>query len=206
VRRYHLLYADGALLARTRDEAALLDALQGDVRLFFAEHARARVFVHAGAVAWRGRAVLVPGRSFSGKSRLVAALLRAGATYYSDEYAVVDARGRIHPFPTPLSLRPDGDGSAVPPPPVLRTGSRALPVGLVVVTEYRNRTSPVRLRRLTPGRGALALLAHAVPARTRPAEAMAALRRAVAGATVVEGVRGEADDIAHRLLSLAEEP
>jgi hypothetical protein len=35
---------------------------------------------------------------------------------------------------------------------------------------------------------------------------MAALRRAVAGATVVGGVRGEADDIAGRLLSLAEEP
>ena len=42
-------------------------------------------------VTWgRGRAIVIPGRTFSGKSTLVAELVRAGATYYSDEYAVED--------------------------------------------------------------------------------------------------------------------
>ena len=37
------------------------------------------------------------------------ALLRAGATYYSDEYALLDESGRVHPFARKLSLRqPDG--------------------------------------------------------------------------------------------------
>jgi hypothetical protein len=31
----------------------------------------------------------------------VAELVRAGATYYSDEFAVLDSRGRVHPFPRP---------------------------------------------------------------------------------------------------------
>src|ERR671929_229610 len=63
---------------------------------------------HAGVVGWQGRAILIPGRSFSGKSTLVAALVRAGATYYSDEFAVLDERGRVHPFPKKLSMRLEG--------------------------------------------------------------------------------------------------
>jgi len=60
-------------------------------------------------VAWRGRAILLPGRSYVGKSTLVMELVRAGAVYYSDEYAVLDARGRVHPFAQPVALRePDG--------------------------------------------------------------------------------------------------
>jgi hypothetical protein len=34
--------------------------------------------------------------SYSGKTTLVSELIRAGATYYSDEYAVIDERGRVH--------------------------------------------------------------------------------------------------------------
>lgn len=199
IRRFHLLYADGVRIARCLDEGPLLEALQGDVRLYFAERAEGRVFVHAGAVAWNGRALLVPGHSFSGKSRLVAALVKAGATYYSDEYAVLDRQGRVHPFPTPLSLRPSDEGFDAPDVRLLRPGRRPLPVGLVVLTEYR-RAAHARLRRLSAGHGVLGLLAHTVPARSRPAESLIALRNAVARADVVRGVRGEAEDFAAALL------
>src|SRR6267142_2744385 len=47
------------------------------------------------------------GRSLSGKTTLVRELLRRGATYYSDEFAVVDDFGNIHPFPRPLGIRED---------------------------------------------------------------------------------------------------
>jgi hypothetical protein len=199
LRRFHLVHADGAPIARSLDETTALQALRRDLRLFVAEGARGRVFVHAGVVAWRGRALLVPGRSFSGKSRLVAALVKAGATYYSDEYAVLDRRGRVHPFPTPLSLRPGEDGFEAPDPSLLRPGRRPLPVGLVVLSEYRP-GARTRLRRLSPGNGVLALLAHTVPARPRPAEALAALRNAVARAPVVRATRGEAEDFAAALI------
>src|SRR5260370_23490113 len=174
VRRFHLLYAGPERLARTHVLTEALDRFESDLQLYTAEMAPDRLFVHAGVVGWQGRAILLPGRSHSGKSTLVAALLRAGATYYSDEYAVLDARGRVHPFAKPLSLRQsEGEPPRRLPAEALggRTGVDPLPVGLVAVTEYRpgKRWRP---RPLSSGRAVLALLAHTVPPRRRPATAM----------------------------------
>jgi hypothetical protein len=202
LRRLHLTYANTLRIARTPHLDGALAAFESDLRLYVAERARRRVFVHAGVVAWRGKAIVIPGRSFSGKSSLVAALVRAGATYYSDEFAVFDARGRVHPFPAPLSLRGvDGEGPTRHPAESLGAGpgTRPLPVGLVAVSAYRH-GARWRPRRLTPGQGVLALLANTVPARERPAEALAALQRAVANARVLKSLRGEASSVAEVLL------
>src|SRR6267143_94986 len=104
VRRFNLLYGDHIRLARSLDVEQIFERFESDLRLLVAELARRRVFVHAGVVGWKGRAIVVPGRSFSGKTSLVAELVRAGETYYSDEYAVFDSRGRVHPFPKPLEI------------------------------------------------------------------------------------------------------
>jgi hypothetical protein len=202
VRRLHLAYANTLRIARTANLDLALEALESDLRLYVAERARRRVFVHAGVVGWRGRAIVIPGRSFSGKSSLVAALVRAGATYYSDEYAVFDERGRVHPFRAPLSMRgKDGEGSTRHAPETLGgpLGGGPLPVGLVAVSQYRP-GARWRPRRLTPGQGVLALLANTVPARQRPAAALAALRQAVAEASILKGMRGEAEEVAGVLL------
>ena len=103
LRRFNLLYADHIQLARSMNLDSVFDTFESDLRIFVAEFAKHRVFVHAGVVGWKGRAIVIPGRSYSGKSTLVAELVRAGATYYSDEYAVFDARGRVHPFQNPSS-------------------------------------------------------------------------------------------------------
>ena len=55
-------------------------------------------------------------------------------------------------------------------------------------------------RRLSAGEGVLALLANTVPARERPQESLRTLSRAVRGATVLEGDRGEAGPTAAALL------
>jgi len=202
MRRLHLAYANTLRIARSADLEAALEAFESDLRLYIAEHARRRVFVHAGVVAWHGRAIVIPGRSFSGKSSLVAALVGAGATYYSDEYAVFDARGRVHPFLAPMSLRgAEGERPTRRSPESLgaRPGTRPLPVGLVAVSEYRH-GARWRPRRLTPGQGVLALLANTVPARERPAAALAALQQAVLHAPVLKGTRGEAAEVADLLL------
>src|SRR5438445_462151 len=106
-RNFNLLYAGPARLARTKELEELFEPLESDLQMFVAEWARRRVFVHAGVVGWRGQAIVIPGMTFSGKSTLVAALVRAGATYYSDEYAVFDAQGRVHPYPRRLAIRED---------------------------------------------------------------------------------------------------
>jgi hypothetical protein len=196
IRRFNILYADAARLVRDAEPAPVYDALAADLKLYVAEHAKRRVFVHAGVVGWRGRALLIPGKTFTGKSTLVAALLRAGATYYSDEYAVLDARGRVHPYATPLSLR-GGDGE-----PVRRVsaaslgaeiGSAPLAVGWIFVGGYRP-GARFRPRAITPGRAMLALFGNAIAARSRPDEVFAALKRAVAKSSAVRGRRGEAVD------------
>jgi hypothetical protein len=148
-------------------------------------------------VGWRGRAMVIPGRSFSGKSCLVAALVRAGASYFSDEYAVIDEQGLAHPYPKPLSIR-GVDGEPTRKTPVEALGGRAavdpLPVGLVVLTVYRTeaRWSPVRL---TSGQAVLALLENTVLARYRPGVALNTLQRVASGALALRGERGEAEEV-----------
>ena len=194
VRKMWILYDGWVREARSREAGPVLEALNSAVRLKVAEHAPRRVFVHAGCVAWKGRAIVIPGRSYSGKTTLVAELVKAGATYYSDEYAVLDAQGRVHPFPSQLSIRAPGsydgelhDAAALGG----RTGRRPLPIGMVLVTRYRE-GGRWRPRALSPAEGALALLADTVPARSRPHAAMEAVTAAVRGAEILKGSRGEA--------------
>ena len=65
------------------------------------------VLIHAGAVVTpNGLGVVLPAPSGSGKSALVAGLVRAGFGYLSDEAAVFDpVSGLLHPYPTHLSLK-----------------------------------------------------------------------------------------------------
>jgi hypothetical protein len=77
------------------------------------------IFVHAGAVARDGRAILLPAAMESGKSSLVLALLQRGYRYLSDEYGALDpVTARAYPFekrvaigPETLSLFPGLDGA-----------------------------------------------------------------------------------------------
>jgi len=198
VRRLSLLYADAARLARSRDVGEVLEAFETDLQLYVAEMAPRRLFVHAGVVGWRGQAIIMPGRTFTGKTSLVAALVKAGATYYSDEYAVLDARGRVHPYTRPLGIRERGALQRATKFPVSALGGRAgtkpLPVGLVIVSEYKE-GARWRPRRLSPGKGALAVLAHTVSARRQPEAALRTLQQFVSRAPALKGVRGEAEQV-----------
>lgn len=99
------LFRDGEYVFSSADREDFLDFTTGQIRLIVAEFAVGRVFLHAGVVGWNGRAVIVPASSFSGKTTLVAELIKKGALYYSDEYAVLDENGLVYPFPKKLSVR-----------------------------------------------------------------------------------------------------
>ena len=187
------------------DLELVIPMLDGELRRYVASSSPDRVFVHAGAVAYRGRAIVIPGQAFSGKTTLVAALARAGAVYYSDEYAVLDERGFVHPYARPLSIRqPD------PQPNARQTvesmggtaGEEPVPVGLIAATRYSPAASFIPERR-SSAEGMLTLLAHATGIRERSAESMAAVRGAASSAVVIEGNRGEADAAAQALLEIA---
>jgi hypothetical protein len=202
VRRFRLLYAGAELIARSLDAGAVFERFESDLQLYVAERAPRRLFVHAGVVGWKGRAVVIPGRSLSGKTTLVVGLVRAGAEYYSDEYAVLDQEGRVHPYARPLAVR-EGEGLGQTRRTVDEFGGRAgrgpLPVGLVVVGRYEQGMS-WRPRRLTPGECVLELLSNTVPARRSPARALGTLTKAAAGAVALAGPRGEAASVARAIL------
>jgi hypothetical protein len=205
LKRYHLVYEGGTQRARTLELAQALEQFEVGLRVCVASRARRRVFLHAGVVGWEGRAIVLPGRSHAGKSTLVAALVRAGAEYGSDEYAVLDHRGRVHPYPRPLGLRDDaelGSGSFAADMLGGRLMQRSLPVGLVAVTEYRPRAR-FRPRPLSAGRAVLELTSRSFSARLRPGPVLAALHRAVGSARLLAGPRGEAADAAAALLAAA---
>ena len=191
-------------LVRTTDLPALLDFLSGDMQLYVAEHARGCIFVHSGVVGWCGKAILIPGETFSGKSTLTAALVRHGAEYYSDEYAVLDATGRVHPYPRRLHLRNEDPRGASYTAAALGgvEGSLPLPVGLVALASYKLGAvwQPCSV---SAGQAMLELLANTIPARRKPKAALQALRQVVLHASVLKGPRGDADETARLLLSQA---
>jgi hypothetical protein len=200
-RRMSVLYSDERRLARSADLDDLFTAFESNLRLFVAEFAQERVFVHAGVVGWKGQAVMIPGRSYSGKSTLVAELIRAGATYYSDEYAVLDARGRVHPYTKPIELRQGTHKQSKFDVSELggRSGKRPLPVGLVLMTRYRPGAF-WRPKKLTAGKGVLEILFNTVSARRDPERAFGALRQVAAQADILKGVRGDAVDTVPAIL------
>jgi hypothetical protein len=205
------VYVGGERFAQPLGLDEVAAALESSVNLFVAEFAPDRVFLHSGCVAVGGRAVLIPGRTFTGKSTLVAAFLRAGATYFSDEYSVLDESGLVYPFPRLLSIRragstlPDKVSPAAYSAPV---GVEPVDVACVVHTSFDGGRAgrPWRPRRLTPGRLTLALLDNAVPARNRPDSTLRAIRSVAERAVGFAGVRGEAETVVRYVLRKLENP
>jgi hypothetical protein len=197
------LRCDDALIHRTIACDELVDAFENHAKIETADRAKSRLFVHAGVVSWRGHAIVMPGSSRAGKSTLVKALIDAGAQYYSDEFALLDADARVHPYRLPLSMRANGVHAAARIPVEAlgpSGGDGPLPIGLVVVTEYR-RHARWRPLQLSPGESMLALMEHTVAARRAPDRAMRILRQAALSATAVKSRRGDARATARALLT-----
>jgi len=174
---------------------------ESDVHFRVALAARDFLFVHAGVVQRGGKAIVVPGRTETGKSSLVMALVRAGGEYFSDEYAVLDGEGRVHAYPRPLSERQEGGRPHLHAPESLgaRAEAPAVALGLTVVTRFRDgaRWDP---RPISKAQALMALFDNTVVARSRPEFALSVLARAVDGTRALEGDRGEAADMASALL------
>jgi hypothetical protein len=202
---YELLVGDEVIDEVDGEGAELqpmLDQLRSELMLHVAEWAPQRVFVHAGVVGWQGRALVLPGTSFAGKTTLVAELVRAGASYYSDEYAVLDERGAVHPYTRELQMREPGSEQQRSVPVAELKGSAGevpLPVGLVAITEYveggRWRPEPV-----SPGAAVLEMMRHSIPVQRTPERVMATLAKMMETAMAVRSVRGDAGETAQALL------
>ncbi|HXR79114.1 MAG TPA: hypothetical protein VN737_24280 [Bryobacteraceae bacterium] len=197
------LYEDRRPIAHARSLPQLLVTLEAAAQHAVARLCRKHVFIHAGVVRWKGRAIILPGRSFSGKSTLVLALVRVGATYYSDEFAVVDTKGRIHPFSRRPHVRTASGQKlrrklqAASPD----TGGKLPAVAecTVAVCKYKpcGRWKP---RSMTKGETLLELMGNTVVARTRPEDSLKILAKLVRKSTAFKTVRGDVGESARALL------
>ena len=172
------------------------------LRIAVAEYARDSVFIHAGVVEWRGKAIIIPANSFAGKTTLVTELVKKGATYYSDEYAVLDGKGLVHPFPRDLSIRDKTFKERDVPVAEFggRTGTKPIPVGAVIITEFQEngKWEPVRL---TLGQGILDVIPHTIPRNFNTQFSLKVLNTALSDAIILKSPRGDARDFAINFLS-----
>jgi hypothetical protein len=193
----------GAVVSTVSSLEAAACAVESWAQLTVATLAKELIFVHAGVVGWRDRAIVVPGRSLTGKSTLVLSFVKSGADYYSDEYAIFDTEGRVHPYWRLPKLRVASEqkvasrllGGAFrggPPKPI--------PLGWVLISRYEagSRWHP---RQLSCGSTLLGLLDNTVPLRCRPEQSVKVLARAIENAQGYEGKRGEAAVFADQVLA-----
>ena len=204
------LFRNKKNVANSSTEAEFYDFVESEIRLTVAEFAVSRVFVHAGVVAWKGKAIILPGSSFSGKTSLVAALIKKGALYYSDEYAVLDEIGNVHPFPKMLSLRGIIDDIKQVDYTAKSLGGKVgfepMPVGMVLLTEYDSAGELTQFEPevLSSGQGMLEIIAQTIPIRNNPKFVLQVLNKLVNRAIIAKGKRGEADKFADLLLDFFE--
>lgn len=185
--------------------------LQSMIRLTIAEFAAERVFLHAGAVAWKGKAIVFPASSFSGKSSLVAEMVKRGALYYSDDFAVLDKHGLLHPFHRQLSLRGSEDKCRQVDFSVEELGGKAgaepIPVGMVLITEYKEENKNPKNWQpeiLTVGQGIMEILAHTIPIRYNPKFSLEVLNKITECAIIGRSQRGDAKQFADLLINFFE--
>ena len=204
LRTFDLLFHNHHRLYRGRDGDEVPRLVELHAERLAAELAPDAVFVHAGAVSWRGRGILLPGESGAGKTTLVAALVAAGAHYYSDEFAVLDRQGRLLPYaraPRTKDDVPDYASGCLPE----RVGREPVPVSMVFLSSYRSgvKSQPTEL---SPGRAVIEMMRHTPAGRARPGDVLDTLEKVVHRCAIWQGERGDARAVATEILQTSWSP
>ncbi|MCA9832631.1 MAG: hypothetical protein KC435_01665 [Thermomicrobiales bacterium] len=190
------------------DRVASLLKLASSMEYAIAERSPDHVFVHAGVVMIDGRVLILPGESHAGKSTLVAALVQKGATYFSDEYAVITADGLVLPYLRQIALRnslffPEGrtDLTAHAPDADQLSGGAVPSTVLVSTYQAGAKWSSTPLDRTS---ALIELCKNTVGFRNRPDMSFAHLNRLLEYANGYTCVRGEATDTIPHIMALLE--
>jgi hypothetical protein len=203
VEEHYQLWADGSLVASARHAVALVPEIIRVLDEAVIPRLTTRRAIHAGAVLWNRQALLLPGATHSGKSSLVAELLKRGATYFSDEYALIDSEGCVHPYPRPLLLRNDSleQFPVLPSEWNAPTGDTPAPVGWVMSLEYQS-SSTWSVVAISQGEALLTLLQNTPHTLADSPDLVQRFQRAVASATCYAGRRPEVPQAVDQILRL----
>lgn len=180
------------------------------LRVIIAEFAVKKVILHAGVVAWNGKAIVIPGKSFRGKTTLVAEFVKKGAIYYSDDFAVLNKNGFIQSFPKALSMRGIIDDETQVDYSVEsmggRAGKRNIAVGMILLTEFDPLVTNKKFKPkfLSAGQGILEIIPHTVPIRNNTKFALNVLNKVASRAIIVKSRRGEAKEFVDFMINFFE--
>ena len=149
--------------------------------------------------------MLFPGATHAGKSSLVAELLRRGATYFSDEYALVDSEGLVHPYPRPLLMR---DGRPEQTPALAAdynasVGKDPAHVGWILSLRYQPQAH-WNLTAVSQSSALLLLLQNTPHKLQESPEMLGAFRTLVSKADCFAGTRNDAVEAAEEILRLVD--
>lgn len=193
---------DGTDIAPIADDVAFARLFNAMIRANVAAKAKRFVFVHAGVVAVGGRAIVMPGDSYSGKTRLVAELIRQGATYFSDEYAVLDEAGLVHPFERDLSMRPDGGYIPYDVRPEdlgARRGRHPVKAAMLIFAKFEPGAA-WQPERISAGQAILEMVPKAIGVANNPEFYLNVLNTTFKYAIILKSLRGEARETAEQIL------
>lgn len=202
--RYREIYSPTS--GKQPDRSAALRALASDIEYAIAEKSPTYVFVHAGVVVVDDKVLIFPGESHAGKSTLVAALVRQGATYFSDEYAVITADGLVLPYLRQIALRnslffPEGRTDLSAHAPTDEELLRGVPASLIFVSRYESKAT-WSCEQLDRTSALIELCKNTVGFRNRPDMSFAYLNSMLEHATGYRCTRGEASDAVREILSI----
>ena len=201
------------------DELAgcLLIMLTGEL----VHHLRHRPALHAAALAFAGRGILLPGTRGAGKTSLAAWLAAHGCEYLTDELVCITADGRFDCFHAPMNVRTDDYPrmaglldmigatilpgrdlmlAAMPPDP-----SGTVPPALILLPEFRRSATSLSLEVLTPAKAAVHMMPCLLNGRHLAGGGfgdIAALARTTPALRFTYGATAQLAELPHQLLAL----
>ena len=196
------LYRDGELTYQGTSDAYLAERLLGDIGRDLADKSRGGSLFHAGALAWDGKGLLLPGSIGAGKTTLTMWLALKGGgglEYLSDEMVFFPAGSQaMQSYTRPLNLKSPSRaalkdffdfagqagrllstpyGDLIPPGLLSFAGPRQeTPLRLIIFPRYQAGCDPL-CRPLSKAQAGLALMECLVNARNLPGHGFSEITR-----------------------------
>jgi hypothetical protein len=101
---WHILF-NGKKVSDSVEAQALLPVLMDYIRIGYYHSTDYLISLHAGALYYQDKPLILPAVSGSGKSTLSTYLMEHGFSFLTDEVALIDATERMRPIPMAITLK-----------------------------------------------------------------------------------------------------
>ena len=195
---------DGENIGQAPGQHAFMHWFSRQVHADLAIFSPTHVFIHSGCVLGpEGQLLVIPGRSYSGKSTLTQALIAKGFAYYSDEYSVLDASGFVHAFPRHMTIR-DGASPQYYEARELGWSPSLVParISKILSVKYHPDIRVGQLQTISKATMVMHLFQNCVSAQIDGARALKHIKKGVDSAQGLAGLRGEASSFSNAILDL----